>query len=255
MWKLIFDSVTGTSHRVRSEGCQDSHLALVTRVGDEDVLVAACADGAGSAPHSAVGSRLACERLVSVVIGALEGGLRVAEIDRHHIQDWYAQVREALATEAGSMAVQVGDLATTLLSSIVGLDASAFAQLGDGAIVVGVADRYETVFWPEQEEYANVTTFLTSAGFQEQIAFARRGRCDEIAMITDGLQRLALDFNAQGAHAPFFMGMFESLRGAAVHEELFAPLRTFLDSAAVNARTDDDKTIILATRKTHAGPT
>jgi hypothetical protein len=253
VWKLIFDSVVGTSHRVRAEECQDSHLALVTRVSGEDVLVAACADGAGSAPHSSIGSKLACERVVAIAVAALDRKLAVAEIDRGIVQAWYREVRDALSDEALRMEVDVADLATTLLVSVVGDEASAFAQVGDGAIVVGAKDGYGTVFWPEQGEYANITTFLTSAGFEEQIAFDRRDRCDEVAMLTDGLQRLALDFNAQTAHGPFFKGMFDALKSAATHEDLFAPLRSFLSSSSVNDRTDDDKTIILATRKTDAG--
>jgi hypothetical protein len=253
VWKLIFDSVAGTSHTVRAEDCQDSHSALVTRVGAEEVLIAACADGAGSATHSGVGSKLACEQVVGIARASIESGLAVSAVTRESVVSWYVDVRAALAERAGSQGLALGDLATTLLVSVVGADASAFAQLGDGAIVVGENDLYEPVFWPEPGEYANVTTFLTSDAFESEVVFASRGRCDELALLTDGLQRLALDFNRRGAHVPFFSSMFAALRTTEPYEDLFAPLRTFLSSESVNARTDDDKTLILATRRARAG--
>jgi hypothetical protein len=42
--------------------------------------------------------------------------------------------------------------------------------------------------------------------------------------------------------------MFKALRSTDDYGALAGPLRAFLDSPQVNARTDDDKTLILATR-------
>jgi hypothetical protein len=59
---------------------------------------------------------------------------------------------------------------------------------------------------------------------------------------------VALDFRAQQPHGPFFAPMFAALRKEAEPERLTEPLRAFLDSPALAERTDDDKTLILATR-------
>ena len=67
-------------------------------------------------------------------------------------------------------------------------------------------------------------------------------------MLTDGLQPLALNYAAKAAHAPFFVPMFRPLRVAPSGATVLAALRNFLDSPRVNERTDDDKTLILATR-------
>jgi hypothetical protein len=69
-------------------------------------------------------------------------------------------------------------------------------------------------------------------------------------MMTDGLQRLALDFRTQAPHEPFFSPLFKALRSAPVAEDLAVPLRQLLSSSSVNERTDDDKTLLLATRLT-----
>ena len=72
----------------------------------------------------------------------------------------------------------------------------------------------------------------------------------ELALFTDGLQALALHFVSREVHAPFFEPMFERLRQEPPGDApgLEAELRAFLDSAEVNRRTDDDKTLVLATR-------
>jgi len=75
-----------------------------------------------------------------------------------------------------------------------------------------------------------------------------RERIQEVALLTDGLQMLALNFAARKPHAPFFEPLFTALRGAVSPDDLVVPLRAFLDSDAVNSRTDDDKTLVLATR-------
>jgi hypothetical protein len=65
------------------------------------------------------------------------------------------------------------------------------------------------------------------------------------------LQRLALHYEGRTAHAPFFRPMFAPVRAAdpGRAETLSTQLAAFLGSQPVNARTDDDKTLVLATRR------
>ena len=99
--------------------------------------------------------------------------------------------------EAQSLAAEMTDLASTLLGAIVGQSGAAFFQIGDGAIVFRQGDSYEHVFWPSSGEYANMTYFLTNAQFAEHLEFVWLDRqVDEVAFLTDGLQRLAMDFRA-----------------------------------------------------------
>ncbi|MGC8000370.1 protein phosphatase 2C domain-containing protein, partial [Salmonella enterica] len=67
-----------------------------------------------------------------------------------------------------------------------------------------------------------------------------------------GIERLVLDFGQRAAHAPFFERMIAPVAGAASsgrNTNLCQALGSYLDSEAVNARTDDDKTLILAARR------
>ena len=67
-------------------------------------------------------------------------------------------------------------------------------------------------------------------------------------MLTDGLQMLALDFKAARVHDRFFEPLFRTVRNSPDEEALRTSLLEFMDSKRVNERTDDDKTLLLATR-------
>ena len=83
MWKLLYQSVRGTSHRRSGKPCQDRCLCRVIRTGTEAVLVIACADGAGSADLSAVGASRACRTIISVIASALKGDHMRHVLRRH----------------------------------------------------------------------------------------------------------------------------------------------------------------------------
>jgi hypothetical protein len=249
MWKLLFQSVRGTAHERSGQPCQDSCRVRLRPTGEGPVLVAACADGAGSAAHADAGARLACQGVVRLILDDLRDGLRVARIEKDTALSWYRRLHEEIAAEAGRRGVEPGQLACTLLVAVVGETAAAFAQVGDGAIVVREGDDYQTVFWPQSGEYANTTNFITDPAFVDNLAFARLpAAVDELALFTDGLQMLALNFASRTVHLPFFLPMFRKLRDAAPGEGLARALRSFLQSPAVNQRSDDDKTLVLATR-------
>jgi hypothetical protein len=248
MWKLLFQSVRGSAHERSGQPCQDSCLVRLWPSSERPVLVLACADGAGSAGHADAGARLACQGVVRLILDDLRDGLPVERIEKDTALSWYGRVRDEIAAEAGRRGVEPGQLACTLLVAVAGVTAAAFAQVGDGAIVVREGDGYQTVFWPQSGEYANTTNFITDPAFADNLAFVRRSAVDELALLTDGLQMLALNFASRTVHLPFFLPMFRKLREAEPGEGLARALRSFLQSPAVNQRSDDDKTLVLATR-------
>jgi hypothetical protein len=224
-------------------------LASELSLGEETVLVLACADGAGSAEWSHVGSRLACDFLFTLVENDIKTLDKLPEITYETALDWVRRLHDRFEEEAAALQIPPRQLATTILAAIVGESQAAFFQIGDGAIVVQDEGSYRHVFWPQSGEYANSTNFLTDSSFPQSLVFELRpNRIDEIALLTDGLQMLALSFGEKRAHEPFFAPMFQALRAASDANELDAPLRAFLESPRINERTDDDKTLVLATR-------
>jgi len=59
---------------------------------------------------------------------------------------------------------------------------------------------------------------------------------------------LALDFSQSKAHDPFFAPLFRTVKNGPDEEVLRSALLDFMDSNRVNERTDDDKSLLLATR-------
>lgn len=244
VWTALAESVTGTSHRARNVPCQDA-FRFRTFGSTAEWLAIVAADGAGSASHSEIGATLACDEFVRR-IEALEPD---ELFTRDGMTALFTEVRNALFTEAERLNVRPRELACTALLAVVGPSSAAFAQLGDGAIVLGLGHDYRVAFWPEPAEYANATDFLTDDSFGDLLRFeAVTDSIVEVAAFTDGLQRLALDFTARTAYPGFFRPLFNELRTAANPESLVEPFRTFLDSDRVNQRTDDDKTLVLAVR-------
>ena len=240
-WSVLGESVTGTGHRANAVPCQDAFR--FRPFGPESRwLAVAVADGAGSATHAEVGATMTCDELVRrVALGTPE-----TLLTPDGLTELFCGVRDAVLAEAERLGVPGRELACTALLAVVGPTAAAFAQVGDGAIVAG--DR--VVFWPEPAEYANATDFLTDDDWAARLRFeTTTGPTDELAVITDGLQRLALDFAARTPHAAFFRPLFDALRSAADAETLVEPFRAFLESPRVNARTDDDLTLVVAARR------
>ncbi len=87
------------------------------------------------------------------------------------------------------------------------------------------------------------------------LEFELEERCvDEVAIFTDGVERLVLDLQERTAHAPFFRTLFgwvAKTEAAAVNEEIptSEAMGRYLGSKQINDRTDDDKTLILASRR------
>jgi hypothetical protein len=250
VWKLLCDSAAGTSHERGCDPCQDYAHGVVVSAADSPVLVVSCADGAGSASHASLGARLACLGFIRVAAEALRDGLPVSEIDAQRVLGWHERVRGVMSMEASLRNLEMSNLACTLLTSIIDEHAAVFSQVGDGAIVYREGEGLQTAFWPQAGEYASTTFFLTDRDFRERLAFRSLGqRVDELAVFTDGLQPLALHYASRSVHSPFFEPMFQAVGRTPDVGDLEGPLREFLTSKAVNDRTDDDKTLVIATRR------
>ena len=260
-WKFIFASVIGTSHTKAGTPCQDaSACRLLTSADGSSVLVAVVADGAGSAKKSEVGAALACSLFVEEMSSLFELGGAVREITPDFAKSWITRFHHEVTLRAEAEDLKPRDFACTFLAAVVGKDSAVFLQIGDGAIVVlsqEEPDEYGHIFWPQQGEYANITNFATDPTAHEKLEHSLVNRCiDEVAIFSDGLQSLALHYESRMAHTPFFQPIFTWLRPAPAGftEKLSFSLASYLDSQKVNDCTDDDKTLILATRRPSVEP-
>ena len=274
-WKVTGASVMGTSHRRSGLPCQDSSNYRVV----DGVLIAAVADGAGSASMSDVGSALAAEtsvrtierRVRSAWRGVRSESLRASGACHDRwlecvVTGAVERARRELHEEAQRRDIDVRELATTLLLAVHTSSILAAAQIGDGAMVVSDGpDDYETFIIPQRGEYANQTSFLTSSDAMSKLdvrveRVARSpspiegegvedGNVRRLAMFTDGIQNLVLNSSDDSPHAPFFDPVFAwMLSQPPDSDDTDGKLAAFLGSPRVTNRADDDLTLLLATR-------
>jgi len=249
MWKAVYDSVAGYSHLRSDIPCQDACRVVVEDDDSGGLLIVVCADGAGSAELANVGSTIASDEFVKLVQTSYTGQHWLASLDRDTIIDWLHRIRITIEQRAEELNTTSRQLATTLLVALVGKDVAVFTQIGDGAMIVRGDKEFRCVFWPQSGEYANTTNFLTDDKFEDHIEFERTStRVNECVAFTDGLERLILRFEDQSVHRPFIEPMLSQMRQADTTDNFFEPLRSFLNSDVINERTDDDKTLVLATR-------
>ncbi len=249
-WRIVSASVVGTSHQSRGEPCQDHCLAGTWCAPDgAHYLVALVADGAGSARFGKEGAAFACQegkRLIEESLGNRTGG----HPTREEVMGWVSALRAQLVVHAAAAQTPLRDYACTLLTAVLGPDFGVFYQIGDGGIVASRNGLLHPVLWPDRGEYANETRFLTDENAPGYLQYTLWDTAsDDVALFSDGLQCLALVYESRTVHTPFFSPMFAvmhqtELESCAAWSDQLA---LFLSSPRVNERTDDDKTLVLAT--------
>jgi serine/threonine protein phosphatase PrpC len=255
-WRIVRASVIGSSHIKAGVPCQDFSLhELIDLSASESVLVTVISDGAGSAEQAAAGSFTACHAFVALVRLFIANGGTVSSLERTQAESWVKQIADQLERTASDTGHNVRDYACTLLAAIIGNDAAAFIQIGDGAIVIshGEEDGWSWVFWPQHGEFANTTNFVVSENALQVLEFELAPRpIDELALFTDGIENLVLHQSSKTVHDPFFNALLKPIRQstASGHDaNLSEKLNVYLASAAFCERTDDDKTLLIASRR------
>ena len=140
---------------------------------------------------------------------------------------------------------------------IAGSDWLAAAHLGDGAIVAQMQDGdISALVWPQNGEYANITWFITSQDYKNQFeAVFQKQPIQSVAVFSDGIEYMCLDFIAQKAHKQFFVPIFQTFAEQQTSPEtLAAYIKTLLNLPYIQERSDDDLTLVLG-GKLHADTT
>lgn len=239
-WRVVAAVATGADHLRAGTTCQDAADKVVMASG---ALIAAVSDGAGSASRSDDGAWMAAEMFSVEAEQLLERGCDL----RYAVEEAFRKARQAVFELADREDADAQDYSATLLAIVCADGKAVAAQVGDGAII---ADG-EILIEPDSGEYANETRFITSRRSEPNIAVLN-GSVRRLAMITDGLQNIALDYSGKrpAPHARFFEPMFRWLSGQDDGDAAKEQLLGFLDSPRVRERTGDDLTLLMAVRST-----
>jgi hypothetical protein len=248
-WRIVSASVTGTRHKRLGEDCEDAqdHTFL-----PDSGFVCAIADGAGSAPAGKEGAQTVVEAALAEAVTRLSS----VEINDQPCEIYLALLQNILQAARNALEARVqdtqplSDFATTLLLVAMTPQRLVALQLGDGAIVVRRSnDVLETLSTPGHEEYINETHFVTDPDYLAVAQYIIEPTEDisGLAMLTDGLQMLALELAQHKAYPPFFLPLFTfAAQPGKAETELSSELEDFLATDRISQRTDDDKTLLLA---------
>lgn len=246
-WRVVAASVCGTSHARVKQLCQDAHHWQLL---SDNLLVAAVADGAGSASQGKVGAMVAVETAIATI--STKEVTEDTLADDRQVQSLLTEAliaaKTAVEEEAAACHKQPQDLATTLILVFATPEVVAVAQIGDGlAVAKDKRGNLLALTVPDHGEYINQTNFLTSPRALEsaQIRLWRESILN-IGILTDGLQMLALNMVVGEPHKPFFLPLFDFVANTEDKTVAKEQLVRFLGSERITQRTDDDLTIIIA---------
>lgn len=246
-WRWAAASRIGTSHLKAGTRKQDAYTVKVIQGASLCLVVS---DGAGSASHGGQGASLACRLLAGCVQEWTTSNSRLPSDDE--IYDWIDAARDRIAVVAASRSLTKRQFACTLIVLVVHGEEVLALQIGDSALVGRREGRWEALCWPENGEFASTTYFLTDDP-EPRLRIARMPyEFDAFAAFSDGIESLALQHAELQPHPRFFDPMIKPVdeaEGKGRLANLSAALGRYLDSAAICERTDDDKTLVLVSRK------
>jgi len=94
-----------------------------------------------------------------------------------------------------------------------------------------------------------MTEFLTDETAANSLRFVLvEEAIEDLILFSDGIFAVAVNYQTGKPHEPFLMPMIAPLRKGNAPNDLNEKLENFLASPKLNEKTDDDKTIILASR-------
>ncbi|WP_421877256.1 PP2C family serine/threonine-protein phosphatase [Pacificispira sp.] len=248
-WMAALDYRQGASHRRAGIPCQDfGRLALP----DENTVIAAFADGAGSARFSHLGARAAVDAALPWIRDRIADapGLRgaVSRLSPERLFDGLTNtVQAAIRETANDNRLSLDDLACTLTVVALAPNGVSVAQIGDGIVVARLSHQdYTLLIQPDRGEYANETSFVTDPDAADRLRVrSLEGPVRFVSAATDGLAAVSVDNRAQTPHAPFFspIDLFTRQSGSAL--EVHDGIRAFLASDRLSAKVEDDLTLMV----------
>ena len=271
-WSWIAASSTGTSHLKHNLPLQDAQACAVVPVNSDsqtcnaEWFVAVTCDGAGSASHGRQGAIITSRTLREAALRHLAAASKPSASSLQKtrlttsalpsaetVRTWADEARQRIRTAAERRGLSARDFACTLVLALSNGQETLVAHIGDGGIVARLADTgtWQALSWPDHGEYASTTRFVTDEPPTPLRTHITRQPIDALALFSDGIERMVLDMATQTPFARFFSTMAAPLPNEpGKAHTLSDQLKAYLDSEAVNSRTDDDKTLVMAVLNT-----
>lgn len=205
-WQLAAGSVRGKLHAHRALWREDSFALGHVAAGEGTWAVIAVSDGAGSAPLSRVGSRLACDTALASLNASLGEIKELAAQQDELISQNLPALREALVqcgaaaldairTEAQTRSKPLTAFAATLLvlawREWNGAQLCGALQVGDGSIALLGSGGLTLLGEADHGQHSSETRFLTTGGVEAELAsrvkFSIKNDLTALAVMSDGV--------------------------------------------------------------------
>lgn len=255
-WLAGHASVRGVSHIRSGAPCQDA--ASLWHSPDGRLTVGAVADGGGSLDRSDVGATLAASLAVSATAARLTAGGLDHATEEAFAAHWRAIITDIRATIALEARLTPGatprDYGTTLIAFALMENRLAAAQVGDGFLVLGSgtatgAPNYQLVFPARPVEHVGEVVWITSSAWEEDFRSTLiETDADLVVASTDGLEKVAILQREQRPFPGFFTPLAQRAHLARSNAQLDALTAAVISMKGLDAKVDDDKTLIVATR-------
>ena len=247
-WKSIGCAVQGRGHKKSDVPCQDVvHYDAVS-----GVHVIALSDGAGSARLSLYGADAAvCSvgSLLAEEFRAFIGNSNGVAVKQHILNT----VLAALRAKADELGCEMHDLAATLLAVAADDENFLAVHIGDGVIGCYGLDGLKTLSAPDNGEFANATTFVTSRDALQRMRIYKgsAARLSGFVLMSDGTEQ-SLYHKRNRVLAPAVIRLMHRTSLIA-HDVLLPQLAAALENV-IAMQTQDDCSIALMARCSHALP-
>ena len=241
MWKIIKCAVTGQSHKQSNTPCQDKVCSLVKN----EVCVLCLCDGAGSARLSHFGARLVASRVCVLLSKNFDEYFALNEADLK--AKILKILLEKLQKKAEFLHCKISDLASTLLFVAIKKDKFILAHIGDGLIACLKNETLSVLSAPQNGEFINTTTFITSPNALDEMHILRENLAyiNAFVLMSDGSEAGLYD-KREKSLAPVLKDIMQKLKA---QDEKFMQsklLRSFED--VMVQKTTDDCSIIIAVK-------
>lgn len=252
MWSWMSALQKGTSHVKTNTRLQDALSASMVESNGVNWFYAVISDGAGTAQYGGQGASIICRTISTKVRAYFAGNSKLPTVQL--VDTWLDEARDRIFYCAKLRNLTSRDFAATLIFVISNGSETLSAHVGDGCIVVQDFEKNDWYYmsWPNHGEYASMTYFLTD-DVSANVRYTQTNiPIKAIALFSDGLERLALEFSTKSPFLGFFETFIKPLNNSQIvgkNFDLSKSLKNYLDSDAVNSRTDDDKSLIFSVLK------
>ena len=245
-------SIIGTSHVKKGGVCQDSSKAQKLSNG---WVVAAVADGVGSAKHSEIASKIAVDTVTQICCYLINKHTKTAEL-KAIILDAYRAAEDAIEDFAEKQNDSITEYDTTLSMVVYDGEKIVYGHSGDGGIVGLTNDgKYIKITTPQKAE-DNVCVIPLRAGEGAWVIDECQERLASVLLATDGVYDTFFPYLLKGQQVEVYVPLiryFMDNNWLKVTEknlsEIDASRRDFLQSEAYSSVTDDKTVMVVLNPK------